>query len=998
MRLSICLLSVLLSLSPLVFAQGKKPLDHDAYDLWNRTRASNISDNGQWAFLSVGPDEKDTELRIVSLADDRAYAIPRGETIRFTKDSRYIVTLIKAFKDSVKQAKRDKKKPEESPKDSLGIITLATGDIFKAARVKSFKLPKENGGWVAYLLEKEIAKKDSTANKRKKAKTPESEEKGEQKSEQEKQEKTSKPEMKEGQKVKKKEEIKPSETQVKKEQKSPKKEEAKKEDPKDSKKKKRRKAEGTTLVLRNLQTSIETRYNHVISYAFTENGAYLIFAAANKDSTADGIYAIRTSTGDTTAILTGAGDYKKIISDESSRHLAFIANRDSFNAEQKEYALYHWRVGSSDKAKEIARSGTAGIPPNWWVSEHATLSFSKDGNRLFFGTAPRPEEEAEDDTPDDEKVAVDIWNWKDPYLQPMQLKDAKEERERTYRAVFHLKNNKIVQLATETIPNIRLGSEGNADVAVGTSILPYRQLISWDSPAYYDSYLIDIQTGEATRVLTKTQARPILSPESKYIYWWDRVQKSWYVQHVKNLTRINASKNIPHPVHNELHDWPYPPSAHGNAGWTKGDKEFLIYDRYDIWRTDPNGRKAPVNITEGIGRETETHFRYVNLDPEERARDPKADLLLSGFNLKTKAMGYYRDRIESTDKPAELIARDKRFSNLQKAKDADIILFRQSSFEEYPDLWTTDLDFQNARKISEINPQQKDYLWGTAELVEWVSLDGKPLQGILYKPENFDPAQKYPMLVYFYEKMSHQLHAHRSPRVSGGSINFSFYVSRGYLIFIPDIPYKVGFPGESAVNAVVSGVTHLINRGFVNPDRIGVQGHSWGGYQIAYMITRTNIFRAAEAGAPVSNMISAYGGIRWSSGLSRMMQYEKSQSRIGGSLWEVPTRFIENSPIFWADKIQTPLLILHNDNDGAVPWYQGIELFVALRRLDKPAWLVNYNGEAHGIRKHHNRKDWSIRLQQFFDHYLKDAPAPVWMSAGIPAVEKGKTLGLELEE
>ena len=968
MRLSICLLFLLLSLSPLVCAQEKKPLDHDVYDTWNRTHASNISDNGQWAFLSVGPDEKDTELRITSLTDDRSYAIPRGETIRFAKNSRYIVTLIKAFKDSVKQATRDKKKPEESPKDSLGIITLATGDVFKAARVKSFKLPKESGGWVAYLLEKEIAKKDSTANKKKKPSEPE----------EKKQEQTPKPEKQPEQK--------------------PETKEVKKEDPKEPKKKKRKKAEGTTLVLRNLQTSAETRYNHVISYAFTESGSYLIFAAANKDSTADGIYAIRTSTGDTTAILTGAGDYKKITTDESSLHLTFIANRDSFDAEQQEYALYYWPIESSDKAKEIARSGTKGIPPNWWVSEHANLSFSQNGNRLFFGTAPRPAVKEEDDTPDDEKVAVDIWNWKDPYLQPMQLKDAKEERERTYRAVFHLNNGKIVQLATETIPDIRLGSEGNADVAVGTSILPYRQLISWDSPAYYDSYLIDIKTGEATRVLTKMQTRPTLSPESNYIYWWDRTQKNWYVQHVKNFIRVNVSKNIPHPVHNELHDWPYPPSAHGNAGWTKDDADFLIYDRYDIWLTDPNGRKAPVNITEGVGRETETRFRHVSLDPEERARDPKADLLLSGFNLKTKAMGYYRDRLESTDKPVELIARDKRFSNLQKAKDTAVLLFRQSSFEEYPDLWTSDLNFQNARKISEVNPQQKDYLWGTAELVEWASLDGKSLQGILYKPENFDPTQKYPMLVYFYEKMSHRIHAHRAPGASGGSINFPFYVSRGYLIFIPDIPYKVGFPGESAVNAVVSGVTHLINRGFVNPDRIGVQGHSWGGYQIAYMITRTSIFRAAEAGAPVSNMISAYGGIRWASGLSRMMQYEKTQSRIGGSLWEAPTRFIENSPIFWADKIQTPLLILHNDDDGAVPWYQGIELFVALRRLGKPAWLVNYNGEAHGIRKHHNRKDWSIRLQQFFDHYLKDAPASVWMSAGIPAVQKGKTLGLGLEK
>jgi dipeptidyl aminopeptidase/acylaminoacyl peptidase len=193
----------------------------------------------------------------------------------------------------------------------------------------------------------------------------------------------------------------------------------------------------------------------------------------------------------------------------------------------------------------------------------------------------------------------------------------------------------------------------------------------------------------------------------------------------------------------------------------------------------------------------------------------------------------------------------------------------------------------------------------------------------------------------------------------------------------------------------VPGVLHILEMGFVDRERIGVQGHSWGGYQIAYMITRTNIFRAAEAGAPVSNMTSAYGGIRWGSGMSRMFQYEKTQSRIGGTLWEYTQRYIENSPLFWADKIQTPVLMMHNDKDGAVPWYQGIEFFVALRRLGKPVWMLNYNGEAHGLRKYINQKDFAVRMQQFFDHYLKEAPAPVWMQEGVPAVKKGKTLGLQ---
>ena len=322
--------------------------------------------------------------------------------------------------------------------------------------------------------------------------------------------------------------------------------------------------------------------------------------------------------------------------------------------------------------------------------------------------------------------------------------------------------------------------------------------------------------------------------------------------------------------------------------------------------------------------------------------------------------------------------------------------FTRSTFQEFPDIWVTDLDFEAPSRVTAANPQQSEYSWGTAEVVEWTSADGIKLQGILYKPDGFDPSEQYPMMVYFYERSSDGLHQYTVPAAGSSSINRSFYVSRGYLLFVPDIPYRIGYPGESAVDAVVPGVVSLIDEGFVDKERVGVQGHSWGGYQIAYMVTRSDIFAAAEAGAPVSNMTSAYGGIRWASGMSRAFQYERTQSRIGGSRWADPRRYIENSPICTADKIRTPVLMMHNDEDGAVPWYQGIELFVAMRRLGKPVWMLNYNGEAHGLRQEHNQRDWAIRMQQFFDHYLMDQPMPVWMDEGVPAILKGETLGLEL--
>jgi len=280
-----------------------------------------------------------------------------------------------------------------------------------------------------------------------------------------------------------------------------------------------------------------------------------------------------------------------------------------------------------------------------------------------------------------------------------------------------------------------------------------------------------------------------------------------------------------------------------------------------------------------------------------------------------------------------------------------------------------------------------DLLWGTAEIIHYRNEDGLPLQAILYKPANFDPKKKYPMLVYLYERLTQGINNFIEPR-PGHTINPSYYVSNGYLVLEPDIAYKIGYPGQSALGCVLPAVQEVVDHGFVDEKAIGIQGHSWGGYQIAYMVTQTNRFRAAAPGAPVADMISAYDGIRWGPGIPRQFQYEHTQSRIGGTPWEYPMRFIENSPIFMVDRVKTPLLMIHNDADDAVPWYQGIELYLALRRLDKEVYLFSYNGEPHGLRRRVNQKDYTVRLQQFFDYYLKGAPKPGWMQTGIPFIEK----------
>lgn len=418
---------------------------------------------------------------------------------------------------------------------------------------------------------------------------------------------------------------------------------------------------------------------------------------------------------------------------------------------------------------------------------------------------------------------------------------------------------------------------------------------------------------------------------------------------------------------------------------------------FDIWKIDPDGVKKAVNITQNSGRNDSITFRYINTDPDKRFIEADDILLLSAFNNVSKESGYYTLKQKGRNPLQKRVMDGYTFSGQMKAKNADIFVYQKSNFNTSPDLYLTSDYWKKSEKLTDINPQMKDYNWGTAEMFSWTSYTGIPLQGIVYKPEDFDPEKKYPVIIYFYEKHSDDLYSYFPPAPSRSIINIPFFVSRGYIVFTPDIHYTVGQPGMDSYNAVVSGAEALAKNSWVDAENMAIQGQSWGGYQVAYIVTQTDMFKAAGAGAPVSNMTSAYGGIRWETGKSRQYQYEQTQSRLGATMNDSLHLYIKNSPVFYTENIKTPLLIMHNDKDGAVPWYQGIELFMSMRRLGKPVWLLQYNNEAHNLVNRRNSKDLSIRLQQFFDHYLKGDPAPIWIKRGLPATEKGKTWGYDIE-
>ena len=434
---------------------------------------------------------------------------------------------------------------------------------------------------------------------------------------------------------------------------------------------------------------------------------------------------------------------------------------------------------------------------------------------------------------------------------------------------------------------------------------------------------------------------------------------------------------------------------YGMAGWMEGENALLIYDRYDIWKAPVDG-SAAVRLTQGA--EESITYRYINTMDREEQRHirPTDNIILSLFDNTSKENGLACLQVANPAKSFKKLEKGGySWTGVQKATKAPVFTYQKGNFQDQMDVYYASNLGKAEQKMSAINPQQKDYNWGTVELYHWYAYDGTPLDGLLYKPEDFDSNKKYPMLIYFYEKNSDTMYRNIAVQPSWSIINITFYVSRGYLVFVPDIVYNAGMPGESAVNCIVSGAESLTRFPWVDKDNMAIQGQSWGGYQVAWLITRTNMFKAAGAGAPVSNMTSAYGGIRWESGMSRQFQYEQTQSRIGRDLWSGLELYMENSPLFRLPNVETPVLIMHNDNDGAVPWYQGIEMFMGLRRLGKPAWLLEYNNEAHNLKERRNRKDLTIRLQQFFDHYLKGAPEPAWMRDGVPTMKKDYYFGYE---
>lgn len=895
----------------------KRPMTWEDMMHFRAVEEVQLSDDGSFVAFSAVPDRGDSEAIVVSTDGRTRYTIERGRAPQITPDGRWVATRVEPLFMEAERAKNGK----DQPKPGLELLDTQTGESRSFERVESFAFSSD-GSWLALLRH---ADADTTGADTTAADTTASNGNG-------------------------------SSTDWK----------------------------GAPLVLLDLSSGVEHQVNDIGKFAWASQSPRLALTIQGPDSLSTELRLADLSTGGPhmrTLHAEPGSEYDNLTwtgEHAGSERLSFLTRVKPEKGVDAAATAYLW---SDDSLSDVDLA--AEVPEGWIVPLSGSLSFSRDGERLFVGARPQHEPDADDDESADTTGAslfvadsiltdatVDVWHVDDPRIMTQQRQVWNSERNATFPTVYHIGERRAVKVGDpERQP---LGTPDNPRTLLATNPNPYYPFVTWEG-FFSDVYAIDLRTGEEELVARRLSGRPFLSPDGRYVVYYESGQ--WHAYDTGSDTSRNLTDGLDVSFADEDHDAPSEPSGYGIGGWVEDDA-VLIYDKFDVWQIPLSGGTAQ-RLTDG--RREQRRFRVIQTDRDQEFFAADEELLLSSYHDRDKNYGFYRGRVGGSG-TERLLEEDRRFNFLSMADEAPVIIYTREGFDEFPDLWATDMSFRQTEKLTDVNPQMAEFKWGTSELVEWTNTDGVPLQGVVIKPEDYDPTRRYPVIVYYYELFSQRLHEFNRPQINHRP-SFPLYVGEDYVLFLPDVVFEVGQPGFSAVKSLVPGVQRLVDLGIADPERIGLHGHSWSGYQTAFVVTETDIFNTAIAGAPVSNMTSAYSGIRWGSGMARQFQYEMQQSRLGRSMWEARDLYIENSPVFFADRINTPLLIIHGDDDGAVPWYQSIELYLAMRRLGKEAVFLQYRGEDHHPAAYPNKLDWAMRMKEWFDHYLKGETAE-WIEEG----------------
>jgi len=905
---------------------------------WKSIGGPVLSPDGQWFGYRLSPAEGDGDIIIRQTKGAKEYKFPAGESrfgmIAFSDDSKFAAFMTSPTAKDAKAARRSR----QTTYTAAHVLNLATGDKADYEKIRTFSFSGENPAWLA--LHK--AAPESQARERDKW-------------------------------------------------------------------------SGSDVILRELATGKELTFGNVSEFAFDKKGQRLAFVIDAMGQTGNGVELRDMATGAVLSLDNDKAVYKSLAWTEKGDGLACLKGKEDKAFEDKMYAV----VGFTGFIPAPAVKGQpvpAGIqkvvydpkddksfPQGMTVSPNRSPMWSEDLDAILFGihepkkkaegapgqtpgaadqpvppTAPPaapPAAEADEDVPD-----LVIWHWKDKRLQSQQQVQATMDQNFSYLAEYRVKDKKFIRLADDDVRQVQVAPKQR--FAVGLDNKDYELESNLIGIRYQDIYIIDMKTGARTLALKKNEYFYTTSPDgTRFLYYTDG---HFYAYDMATGKSANLTKDVPASFINEDNDTNVVKPPDFPIGWAKEGVSVLLSDGWDIWNVPANGGKG-VNLTlNGVKDQIRYRQRY-RLDPEEKGIDLGRPQYIGMYGEWTKKAGIAR-LDKSQPAPAVLLWDDCGFGSFLKAKKADVYLYGRETYKDYPDCYVADALLKNGQKITDANPQQKDVLWSSGQMLIDYKMDpksgmDKKLQAALFLPANYEKGKRYPTLVYYYEKMSQQLNRYQQPTSNG--FNKSVYTSNGYAVLMPDITYKINDPGMSAVWCVLPALDAAVAAGVVDRTKVGLQGHSWGGYQTAFLITQAD-FAAAVAGAPLTNMISMYSSIYFNSGSANQPIFESSQGRFKGGYWDNLEAYQRNSPVYYAEKVRTPLIILHNDKDGAVVWNQGIEYYNTLRRLKKPVIMLQYVGENHGLAKPPNQKDYTVRMKEFFDHYLMVKPAPKWMVEGMP--------------
>jgi dipeptidyl aminopeptidase/acylaminoacyl peptidase len=761
---------------------------------------------------------------------------------------------------------------------------------------------------------------------------------------------------------------------------------------------------GSTLLVRDLSSGRDTTFGNVASYAWqdADDRHLLALVISAEGQIGNGVHVFDPGTTVLRVLDSNAADYVDLSWRKDSADLALLRSEADDRHDDPTYATLAWLGLGTPAERHVALMPRPedGMPADMRIVNFRRPSWSEDGRALFVGIAEWTEKpptargrgaggrgggsaaEAAGNgsaAEPDEPAGVDIWHWKDTTVMARQKLSAAADRRRNLLGAWHLETGRFVQLAHSLDEQVS-PIEGTDRVYVEDDA-PYLMSRSIGRPAA-DLYVADLATGNRTPLKTGINDNYAqTSPGGGYVLFLEDDQ-FWTID-LASRAVTNVTRSIPTSFVDRDSDSTGPVTPpFGVAGWTPGDTAVLLYDKHDIWRVPTDGSRA-TRLTNGAP--DGVRHRLVRLDPDARTIDLDHRVYMSVFGLRSKKSGYAA--LDPGGTVTRLVWLDKNVTNLAKAPDEERYAYIAQDHDDSPDLFVGGPGLGDARQVTTTNPFQDRFAWSHSQLVDYKNDRGLPLQAALYYPAGYEPGRAYPMVVYLYEKLSDNVHRYVAPS-DRDYYNTTVLTSQGYFVLQPDIVFTPREPGVSVVQSVTPAVKKIVDLGLIDPKRVGVVGHSWGGFDTAFLATHTSIFAAAVAGAPITDLVSNYGNHHWSSGIAETDHIETGQQRMVVPLYDDLPAYIRNSAVFNVQNMTTPLMIEVGDSDGTVFWHQGVELYNIARRAKKNVVMLVYAGEDHGLRQKKNQVDYQQRILAWFGHYLKGEPGPGWIEDGERFLER----------